>query len=629
MASLGFVPFALLDALGCGLLKGRMFHSLLLPGFRRIVLVVFVWWLSLSGIQLSAQSPRSPTPPQDAPAKTDSTAKSPAAPAPTQGEEVSSHETPTTFKVRVNLVLVRVVVRDAHGKIVPNLKKEDFQLYDNRKVQTISSFSVETPETRTASAVASTAAESSSADVAGGKAIVLPQRFVSMVFDDVHLSMEDAVFVRDSATRFFEGLAASDRVSLSTTSGQLTQEFTDDHGKLTKALLGITPRPLTGAGFHDCPDVSYYQADLIVNRSDRQALGVATEEAIQCAFNGDATMRAAAQGLAQSAANRMVAQGDSETQYAYRHLDEVVRRLANMPGQRVLVLVSPGFITSTLQLEASETVDRATRSNIVINTIDARGLYTPDVGGDIADPPRDGFRTAGFKLSYRVAAQLAQEDVLAQLADGTGGKFFHNRNDVDEAMREAGAAPAYSYLLGFSPQNLKIDGRFHALKVALTNKEKFDIQARHGYFAPKTLTDAAEATKLEMQEALFSQEEIRDLPVELQTQFFKKDDTQARLAVLTHFDVKTIHFQKLLGRNNDQLTILMGIFDENGNFVTGLSKIVEMKLLDTTYTRLSHSGFTVKTSFDVKPGTYLVRMVVRDAVGAQMAARNGAVVIPN
>jgi len=38
---------------------------------------------------------------------------------------------------------------------------------------------------------------------------------------------------------------------------------------------------------------------------------------------------------------------------------------------------------------------------------------------------------------------------MAQLADGTGGTFFHNRNDVDEAMRQAGAAPALSYLLGF------------------------------------------------------------------------------------------------------------------------------------------------------------------------------------
>src|SRR6266571_982617 len=452
-----------------------MFHSLLFPGFRPILLAILACCLSISGKQLSAQTPVAAAPPQDGPAKTDSTAKPPSAPVGGPNEEVSSRDTPTTFKVRVNLVLVRVVVRDQQGKIVSNLKKEDFQLYDNRKPQSISSFSLETPEKRTASAVASAAAEgsSSSADVAGGKAVVLPQRFVSMVFDDVHLSMSDAVFVRDSATRFFGALAASDRVSLNTTSVQLTQDFTDDHEKLAKALLGILPHPLAGRGFHDCPDVSYYQADLIVNKSDQQALAVATEEAIQCAFNGDETMRVPAQSLAQAAADRAVVQGDNETQYAYRHLQDVVRHLANMPGQRVLVLVSPGFIPSTMQSEASEMVDRATRANIVINTIDARGLYAPDVMGDIADPSVDTIRTAGYKATYRVAAQFAQQDVLAQLADGTGGKFFHNRNDVDEAMREAGAAPAFSYLLGFSPQNLKIDGRFHTLKVTLTNKEKF------------------------------------------------------------------------------------------------------------------------------------------------------------
>src|SRR5882672_1219789 len=436
-----------------------MFYALLFPGFRRIILVVFACCLSISGNRLSAQTPAPATPPQDAPAKTDSTAKSPPAPAAGSNEEVSSRDTPTTFKVHVNLVLVRVVVRDQQGKIVSNLKKEDFQLYDNRKLQTISSFGVETSETRTASAVASSAAEgsSSSADVASGKAVVLPQRFVSMVIDDVHLSMADAVFVRDSATRFFGALAASDRVSLNTTSGQLTQEFTDDHDKLAKALLGIVPRSLSGQDFHECPDVSYYHADLIVNKSDPQALDVAAEDALQCAFNGETRMVAAARSLAQAATYRALSQGDNETLYAYRHLEEVTRRLASMPGQRVLVLVSPGFISSTLTSEASELADRATRANIVINTIDARGLYTPDVMGDIADPPKDTFRTAGYKVSYRVAAQSAQEDVLAQLADGTGGKFFHNRNDLDEAMREAGAAPAFSYLLGFSPQNLKID----------------------------------------------------------------------------------------------------------------------------------------------------------------------------
>jgi len=545
-------------------------------------------------------------------------------------QEVSSQDTPATFKVRVNNVLVRVVVRDSYGKVVPNLRKEDFQLYDGRKLQTITSFTMESPRTHTVPLTTTHEAgdSSSDADPTTVKAAALPQRFVSMVFDDIHMSMQDAVFVRDSATRFFSALAPSDRVSINTTSGQLTQDFTDDHSMLEKALLGIVPRPLSRHDVSDCPDMSYYQADLIINKNDTQALAVATEETLQCAFNGDTRMLAAAQGQAQMAAQRAVSEGDNETEYAYRHLEAILRRMTSLPGQRVIVLVSPGFIMSTLQYDASGLVDRATRANVVINTIDARGLYAPDMG-DIGNPPRDSLRTAGYKSTYRVEAQNSQEDVLAQFADGTGGKFYHNRNDVDTAMREAGAAPEVSYVLGFSPQNLKFDGRFHTLKVGLTTKEKLNVQARHGYFAPRSAEDPAQITKEEIQEALFSQEEILDIPVDLQTQFFKNDQSGARLSVLTRLDVKSVRFRKALGRNNDQLTIVTGIFDENGQYVTGVQKIIEMKLRDATYERLSRSGLTVKSSFDVKPGTYLVRLVVRDAEGAQMAARNGAVVIPN
>jgi len=545
-------------------------------------------------------------------------------------QEVSSHDTPATFKVRVNNVLVRVVVRDAKGKVVPNLKKEDFQLFDGRKPQTITSFATETPLTH---AVPLTSAPgdnnpSAEANPAAVKAAALPQRFVSMVFDDVHMSMEDTTFVRDSATRFFNALAPSDRVSINSTSGQLTQDFTDDHAVLEKALLGIVPRPLSHHTSADCPDMSYYEADLITNKRDVQALAIATEETVQCAFAGDERMQAAAQQQAQVAAQLGVTMGDNETEYTYRHLEAIIRRMTSLPGQRIVVLVSPGFILSTLQIEASDLVDRATRANVVINTIDARGLYTPDLG-DISDPPNDTFRTAGFKSVYRVSAQTAQEDVLAQFADGTGGTFYHNRNDVDEAMREAGAAPEISYVLGFSPQNLKLDGRFHSLKVGLITKEKFTIQARHGYFAPRSAIDPAQVAKEEIQQAMFSQEEVHDIPVDLQTQYFKKDESGARLAVLAHLDVKGMRFRKAEGRNNDQLTVALGVFDENGQFVAGMEKIIDMKLLDATYERLMRSGIIAKSSFDVKPGTYMVRLVVRDAEGAQMAARNGAVVIPN
>jgi hypothetical protein len=137
-----------------------------------------------------------------------------------------------------------------------------------------------------------------------------------------------------------------------------------------------------------------------------------------------------------------------------------------------------------------------------------------------------------------------------------------------------------------------------------------------------------ETAKEEIQEAVFSQEEIRDLSVELQTQFFRRDSAAARLSVLAHVDLRGLKFRKVEDRNHDDLTLATAVFDENGNFVAGGEKILEMKLRDATLRRLDRAGITVKSSFDVKPGNYLVRLVVRDKEGELMAARNGAVVIP-
>src|SRR2546423_1818820 len=450
-----------------------------------VLIFIALGFLVTHGSRAQDSQQQAPAKTESAPAKT----TSPDSNSASNASEVTSRDTPATFKVRVNLVLVRAVVRDAHGNIVNGLKKEDFQISDDRKPQVISTFAVETPTSHLAPAPVSPAPGNVSEEAPSRTATIaaLPQRFVALVFDDTNMIMQDTAVVRDAASRMFTALAPTDRVGIHTTSGQLVRDFTDDRESLKQSLLGIIPRPLSGSGFHDCPEVGFYQADLIENKHDPQALAVATEDAVQCAFNGDETMKAQASHLAEAAAMRSLSSGETQAEYVYRHLEEAVRRLSGMPGQRILVMVSPGFMVTKLMADSTDLIDRANRSNVVINTIDARGLYTPDLSGDIADPPRDSFRTAGFKSSYRIQMQTAQTDVLAQLADGTGGTFFHNRNDIDEGLRKAVAAPPLSYLLGFSPQNLKNDGRYHTLKKALTNKQKFNIQARHGYYAPRTL----------------------------------------------------------------------------------------------------------------------------------------------
>jgi len=99
--------------------------------------------------------------------------------------------------------------------------------------------------------------------------------------------------------------------------------------------------------------------------------------------------------------------------------------------------------------------------------------------------------------------------------------------------------------------------------------------------------------------------------------------------VLASVDLKQLQFRKDEGRNRNDLTVVSALFDNNGNFVAGLEKIVHMRFLDTSMERIRQAPpIKVISSFDVKPGSYLIRLVVRDAEGHLMATENGAVEIP-
>ena len=606
-----------------------------------LTLVLGIWLLA-AGVSAAQDAPATPPAPAPAtPGSTSSTTTSGASqaaapvsdsnkPSDANVAEVTTHDAAPTFKVRVNEVLVHVVVRDELGKIIPNLKKEDFQLFDNRKPQSITSFRVETPESNTVRSQAVTTENPDGGPPTVTPVPTLPQRFVAVVFDDTDLAMQDAASVHYAGQKLFDALPPGDRVGIFSTSGQVTVDFTSERLKLKDSLSRIVPRPLTGSatGTADCPTISFYQARQIIEYHDAAALNIAEQEFVACSSVAHPPPPAVIEQVAMGKANSVLLTGEGQIDMVYRHIEEALRRLAAMPGQRVMVFVSPGFIVTMSTRSQGDLVDRANRSNIAINTVDARGLYTPDLLGDISQPSIDLPQTSGIRDSFRVAEQFENGVILGELADGTGGTFFHNRNDLDVGMQRAMSAPDVSYVLGFSPQNMKMDGNFHTLKISLTNKSKYVLQARKGYYAPRHLKDPAEAAKEEIQEAIFSQEEIRDVPIKLQTQFFKSSDTQAKLAVLTRVDMNAIRFRKDAGRSNDNLTFATAIFDENGNFITGGEKILEMKLLDPTLTRLDKTGLTVKSSFDIKPGTYLVRMVVRDGEGAQMAAKNGAVTIP-
>ena len=591
--------------------KGFSFVQSLFPCY-----LVCVIWFVVCPTAVRAQGGSTQTP---------STNPAPQSESKQNSAELASHDEPTTFKVNVKLVVVRAVVRDSQGHAIGNLHQEDFQVFDKGKPQVITQFDVEQPGTLAAKAHQQSA-ENSSADTSSSTANVpaVPERFVAYLFDDVHLELGDLARVREAAERNFGTLRPTDRAAIFSTSGQTTLDFTDDRAQLHGTLLRLQPRPIARGYGHDCPDISYYQADLIINKDDPQATQVAIQEAISC--NGGPTPASAAAMAAatvQSTSTSVLSAGDHESRISLGLLSDVVRNVSRKPGQRSVVLVSPGFITPQLEYEYTEIVDRAVRAQVVVNTLDARGLYVPPLLADasLTRPP------SGGKVLIETAAASAQADLLAVLADGTGGVFFHNSNDLDEGFRRVAETPEYSYVLAFVPQNLKLDGSFHSLKVTLKNPQKLTLQARRGYYAPKNFTNPDEEAKQEIVDAMYSQEELHNLPVNLHTQFFKASDQDAKLVVLAHVDVKRLRFRKVEGRNNNVLTCVSAVFNHNGNFIQAMQKTVTMNLKDETLEHKLGSGITLKTSFDVKPGSYLVRLVVRDAEGQLMSAENGTVEI--
>lgn len=561
--------------------------------------------------------------------------------------ELTQQDTPLTFSTATNLVLVPVVVRNAQGHAIGTLTKDNFQLFDKGKPVTITKFSVEkaeTPPILPDTSIETDAKGNPQPRPAGPAGKPVASHFIMWLFDDLHLSFGDLAQTREAAKKVLkDSFEPGTRAAIYTTSNATSLDFTDDVDKLNATLDQIRPWPTLAGDLKPCPAISFYEADRIINGNDQDALAVAEDDMQGCPdvlltlSNGPAGQAQAnptqLASLVRMDALKELSTGFQDTRNVLLVLKGLVRRMAAMPGSRNIVLVSPGFYLITdHRTDEMDVFNNAIRSNVVISSLDARGLYALTPGQRAEDDPvvnpTGDPNVPTLKANWALQVVRADQDILEELARATGGNYFHDNNDFYGGLKLVATQPEYIYVLGFAPEKLKFDGSYHSLKVTLVNAGKPEIQARRGYFERKHMENAAEEAKEDIQEAFFSRDEMRELPVELHTQFFKTSDEKATLSILARIDAKHLHYKKDDGRNDDTLTVVGGVFDRNGNFVVGTQKVVNLRLKDQTLSALPAGGITVKTNLDVSIGDYIVRLVVRDSEGQIMAALNSAVNIP-
>ena len=303
-----------------------------------------------------------------------------------------------------------------------------------------------------------------------------------------------------------------------TASGQEPLDFTDDLAKVRQALARLSAHPLISRD-ESCGEITPYEAYLIVTLSGIQPIiggggGNSSSGGGGNPGSGGGGIGQGVLGMVQAEkqfcsglpnpppaedvrmeAQRVLSESETRVKVTLNGMEALVHLMSTLSGQRSIVIVSDGFLSQTLGGIVSQISDRALHANVIINALDARGLY---VGEAVADAETSAYHntgTGGLKRQLAKEEALRQSEAMGTMAQDTGGIFIENTNNLEGGFRRFAALPDTFYTLAFSPENLKHDGAFHPLKVTLVAQKGVSVQSRKGYYAPGKDAEVATAGK--------------------------------------------------------------------------------------------------------------------------------------
>ena len=506
------------------------------------------------------------------------------------------------FRVTSDLVLVSVIARDKSGQLVRDLQQSDFTVLEDGKPQHIASFDIEDVQNY-AENTGPSQAESQGRVPAGlltskdiGKDVLRDRRFIVLFFDFSAMEADEVERAMTSAENFVaKQMKPADLVAIVSLSTALivNQDFTGDRDQLTSVLRRMHGLDASGQEQTNMSDVQ-----------EDTGAAFSPDDTEYNIFNTDLRLQAIAQ------------------------VSQVLSRI----DQKKSILYFSGGVQKTgteNQSQLRAAVNTAVRANVSLYPVDTRGLEAFAAGGSASSASvRGNSAYTGRAVEQQFDSNFQTQETLATLATDTGGHAFFDTNDFSKAFDRVQADTATYYVLGYRSTNQRMDGRYRHISVKI-NRPGVKLEYRSGYYGPRDFQHFTKEDREEqLQDEMMSDLPDTDLPVYLSTELFRSDNDKYFIPLSVVVPGSAIPFTPATEKDKSSLDILGIVREEKTKFPVGnIRDTVKIAFERTQATRRQNVQYN--TGFLLSPGTYHLKLVVRENQNGAMGSFETDLIVPD
>jgi len=569
--------------------------------------LLFVFLVGLMPFNMASQT----APPAQTPPPTQ---------APATDLQRGTNEGQFTLKTSTEIVLVNVVVKDGNDKYIKGLKTSDFSVLEDGKKQEIVSVDAEdtdavvsgdTPKADLLTNLNTSAATKSKPVTADTltENDLKDRRLIILFFDLSSLQPEEVERAAKSGMDYVDKqMAPADLVSVVTLSNALSVDldFTNDKEQLKMVLDGFATGSNEGLANGATTDTG------TPDSSTDAAAGFTPDETDYNIFNTDKRLQA---------------------------LTSLANDLALVQQKKSVIYFSGGIQKTGLENETQlrAAVAAARHSNTSFYTVDVRGLEAIAPGGSATGGGgRGGGRGGSGSATYSGGAQqsaynsnFSSQETLATLANDTGGKAFLDNNDFAPAFTKVHDDTSFYYLLGYASTNAAQDGKYRKIQVRLNNAEykNAKLEYRNGYYAQSDFLHSNKETReAQLQEQFQSDVPSSDFPVYIATGYFRLSDKQFYVPVSVVVPGSQIPFTRASDKDKASLDIMAMVRDEQKRPYGQVRQTVEVE--PSASQDVQHKNVQYDTGFQLPPGKYDLKLVVRENQTGRIGSFEASVEIP-